>query len=412
MENPGQPEGRPMDTEMRRTRRDFLVAAGAVGAGMLLTGSSSIAAAEEAKERSEKVDERHTLSVRDFGAKGDGKTDDTKAIQKALDSAAGTHGTVFVPEGVYMCGELKMSPGVGIYGFPVWSYRNSRGAVLRLNDSAANCLLNLTGAYGTMVNGICLHGGKLGGDRPIHGIMVDKPDYGSEENTPRIDGCRVEQFTGDGIRLERIWCFTVRHSQCIHNGGCGLRVRGWDGFILDNWFSGNGMAGFGAYDESASNTLTANRIEWNRQGGILIHGGSTYNITGNYIDRSGRSGIALLPRGESHSAVIAVTGNVIYRSGKPEWGKESDDDSSHARFENVRGLVFIGNTMTAGRDDGNRGQWSPDYSIVVRRLASSVIKDNVMHMGSLKELLVDRGEHDANVVIKDNVGTLQKNLNA
>jgi hypothetical protein len=399
-----------MDTEVRRTRREFLVAAGAVGAGMLLTGPGSVAAAEEknAKERSEPVVERHTLNVRDFGAKGDGKTDDTEAIQKALDSAAGTEGTVFVPEGLYLSGELRMSPGVGICGFPVWSYRNSRGAVIRLNDRGAKCLLNLTGAYGALVNGICLHGGQLGGERPIHGIMVDKPDYGSQEDTPRIDGCRVEQFTGDGIRLERIWCFSVRHSHCIGNGGCGLRVRGWDGFIMDNWFSGNGMAGFGAYDESASNTLTANRIEWNRLGGILIHGGSTYNITGNYIDRSGRSGIALLPRGGSPCGVITATGNVIYRSGKSEWGRESDYDSAHARFENVRGLVFIGNAMTAGRDDGNKGAWSPDYSIVVRRLASSIIKDNVMHEGSLKELLVDLGEHDGEtVVIKDNVGTLQ-----
>ncbi len=399
-----------MDGETRRTRREFLAAAGTVGAGMLLTGAGGIASAAEepkASERSGKMDERPPLSVRDFGATGDGKTDDTKAIQKALDSAAGTHATVFVPEGVYMCGELKMSPGTGIYGYPVWSYRNCQGAVLRLNDSSAKCLLNLTGAYGAMVNGLCLQGGRLGGERAIHGIMIDKPDYGSQEDTPRIEGCKVQQFTGDGIRLERIWCFSVRHNHSCHNGGCGLRVRGWDGFILDNWFSGNGMAGFGAYDESASNTMTANRIEWNRQGGILIQGGSTYNITGNYIDRSGRTGIAILPRGDGHSAVIAVTGNVIYRSGKPDWGKEGEFDSAHARFENVCGLTFIGNTMTAGKDDGGRGELSPDYSIVVRRLASSVIKDNVMHMGSLKELLVDRGEHGENVVVKDNVGSLQ-----
>jgi hypothetical protein len=397
-----------VDAESRRTRRDFLVAAGTVGAGMLMAGSGGIAAAGQDGERSGTVDERHALNVRDFGAKGDGKTDDTKAVQKALDSAAGVQGTVFVPEGLYLCGELRMSPGTGIYSFPVWSYRNGQGAVLRLNDSSAKCLLNLTGAYGAMVNGICLQGGRLGDERPIHGIMIDKPDYGSQEDTPRIDGCKVQQFTGDGIRLERIWCFSVRHSHSSHNGGCGLRVRGWDGFILDNWLSGNGMAGYGAYDESASNTLTANRIEWNRHGGILIHGGSTYNITGNYIDRSGRSGIAILPRGDGHSAVITATGNVIYRSGKPDWGKEGEYDSSHARFENVRGLVFSGNAMTAGRDDGNRGEWSPDYSIVIRQLASSIIKDNAMHKGSLKGLLVDRGEHGEGVVVKDNVGSLQE----
>jgi hypothetical protein len=107
-----------MGKSSRRTRREFLVAAGAAGAGMLMAGAGKAAAAEPAGERGGAVDQWHGLNVRDFGAAGDGKTDDTKAIQKALDSAAGVQGTVFVPEGVYLCGELKMSPGTGIYGFP------------------------------------------------------------------------------------------------------------------------------------------------------------------------------------------------------------------------------------------------------------------------------------------------------
>ena len=349
-----------------------------------------------------------TLNALDFGARGDGKADDTAAIQDALDAAGKTHGTVLLPAGVYQCGELKVPAGVGLQGLPAWSYRDSRGSVLRLNDGDAPCLLNLTGAYGATVNGLCFHGGGLGADKPVHGILVDKSDYGSQEDAPRIDVCRVEHFTGDGIRLERIWCFSVRHSQCIGNGGSGLRVRGWDGFILDNWFSGNGMAGFGAYDESASNTLTGNRIEWNRQGGIVVHGGTHYNITGNYIDRSGRCGIALLPRDEAICHIFAVTGNVIYRSGKPEWGKDDDHDSSHVRFENVRGLVFSGNAMNAGRDDNAKGEWSPDYSIVIRKLESSIVKDNVMHEGSLKDLVVDQGEHGPGVVVEHNVGSLKK----
>lgn len=108
-----------MDADARRTRRDFLVAAGAVGAGMLLASAGGVAAADEknAGERSEPMAERNTLNVRDFGAKGDGKTDDTKAIQKALDSAAATQGTVFVPEGLYMSGELRMSPGTAFAAF-------------------------------------------------------------------------------------------------------------------------------------------------------------------------------------------------------------------------------------------------------------------------------------------------------
>ena len=43
------------------------------------------------------------LNVRKFGAVGDGKADDTRAFQAALDAAANVNGTVFVPDGVYAC---------------------------------------------------------------------------------------------------------------------------------------------------------------------------------------------------------------------------------------------------------------------------------------------------------------------
>jgi len=42
------------------------------------------------------------VNVRDRGAKGDGKANDTAAIQRAIDEVAGTGGTVFIPNGVYM----------------------------------------------------------------------------------------------------------------------------------------------------------------------------------------------------------------------------------------------------------------------------------------------------------------------
>jgi len=40
------------------------------------------------------------VSVKKFGAKGDGKSDDTEALQKALDS--NRHGSLFFPKGIYM----------------------------------------------------------------------------------------------------------------------------------------------------------------------------------------------------------------------------------------------------------------------------------------------------------------------
>lgn len=45
---------------------------------------------------------RQTVSVKDFGAVGDGVTDDTAAIQAAIDSVKINGGTVFVPPGTYL----------------------------------------------------------------------------------------------------------------------------------------------------------------------------------------------------------------------------------------------------------------------------------------------------------------------
>ena len=47
-------------------------------------------------------------NVREFGAKGDGTTKDTEAIQKALDACAGKSGRVVVPPGTYLTGSLYM----------------------------------------------------------------------------------------------------------------------------------------------------------------------------------------------------------------------------------------------------------------------------------------------------------------
>ena len=381
------------------SRRNFVSMGAVVAASALASTASGQGTGSPAG------DEKGMLNVLDFGAKRDGKTGDTVAIQNALNAAGKTNGSVFIPQGTYLCSELKVPVGVGIHGLPAMDYRKGMGTVLKFKGGT-KCLINLTGAYGAYLFGLCLHGGDIEGG--AHGIMVDKPDYGTQEDTPRIDMCRVEHFTGDGIRLERIWCFCVRHSHCFSNKGCGLRVRGWDGFILDNWFSGNGKAGYAAYDENASNTLTANRIEWNHEGGIVIYGGSTYNITGNYIDRSGRCGITLMPSKDDYCHTLSITGNVIYRSAKPDWGLKDEFDSAHVRFEGVKGLVFTGNAMHAGRDDDDLGKYSPDYGIIAKGLECSVIKDNVLFEGVLRKVILDLGGHGPDVIIKENVGSLKK----
>ena len=88
------------------------------------------------------------LNVRDFGAKGDGQSDDTLPIQETLNKAGLINGTVFIPEGIYICSELKVPAGIGIHGLPAWSYRDGMGTILKLKDPGSKCLLNITWAYG------------------------------------------------------------------------------------------------------------------------------------------------------------------------------------------------------------------------------------------------------------------------
>ncbi len=55
------------------------------------------------------------LNVREFGAKGDGTTKDTAAIQKAIDAcAAGGGGTVTFPSGTYLSGSLHLKSFVSL----------------------------------------------------------------------------------------------------------------------------------------------------------------------------------------------------------------------------------------------------------------------------------------------------------
>ena len=344
------------------------------------------------------------IDVRDHNATGDGKTDDTAAIQAALDKAADTKATVYIPEGVFSCSTLKMRPRVGLVGNPTWTYGTNAGSVLRLRDESAKCLLDVTDALGARVIGLCLEGGRLGDG--VHGVMADKPDY-SRHDDLFIERCRIDGFTGDGIHLACAWVFTIRHCMVSYNRGNGLWYRGWDGWVLDNWISGNGEAGIGAYEENASCTFTANRIEWNRKGGIILHGGQNYNFTGNYFDRSGGPGITLLRRNKTPCQSIAITGNFIWRSGA-QLGKAITDEhqSAHIRFEGVRGVAFVGNVMQVSRDDNGRGMFSPNYAMVLKDCDQTVIANNTLFGGALKELIVDLGEHGAGFILKDNPGTL------
>jgi hypothetical protein len=337
-----------------------------------------------------------------MGATGDGKTDDTKAFQRALDAAGEAQGAVFVPAGVYLCAELQMRPKTALVGVPTWDYRSTGGTTIRLINPDASCLLNITGAWGATVDGLALDGARLG--KGVNGIFLNKPSY-AREDAFRVERCQVRNFSGDGLNLTRAWCFSVRHSMLASNQGDGLRLRGWDGFLVDNWFSGNRGAGYAAREENASVTFTDNRIEWNRQENMVITGCDGYQITGNFFDRAGTCGLALR-NGKRPCAQITITGNYFKRSGKV--ADPESYDSSQVMIEGGSGITCVGNNLWAGRDDDGRGAWTPSYGVVYKGLENCVISQNVLHEGALRQLTVDLGGHGEGVIIKDNPGRLFK----
>ncbi len=54
-------------------------------------------------------------NIREYGAKGDGVSLDTKAIQAAIDKCSATGGTILFPPGIYLSGALELKSNVDIY---------------------------------------------------------------------------------------------------------------------------------------------------------------------------------------------------------------------------------------------------------------------------------------------------------
>jgi hypothetical protein len=95
---------------------------------LLLFGLSLNAAAE------------HAVNVRDFGAKGDGVTDDTTAVQRAIDalSAAGG-GVLLFPRGTYSVTSVKLAPGA--------TYQGEEGAIIKRPPRQAKFTRTFIGSY-------------------------------------------------------------------------------------------------------------------------------------------------------------------------------------------------------------------------------------------------------------------------
>jgi|GEM_PF-4222185 len=182
------------------TRRAVLTRGGALvaGTGVAVAG---VGAAAIYGVASSSGNDDPTFDVRRFGAKGDGKTDDTASLQKAIAAARERGGIVFFPPGTFLTRRLTMYSRVHLRG------SGGDATTLRLRPGANSAIVESDGFAGltgkdrgdgiTMfsIRDLTLDGNKAKNPKGGYGLRVY--GYGYELSEVVVFDCR-----NDGIYSE------------------------------------------------------------------------------------------------------------------------------------------------------------------------------------------------------------------
>lgn len=119
------------------------------------------------------------FDVRDFGAVGNGTTLDTAAIQAAIDACAGTGGSVYLANGTFLSGMLRLKSDMTFFIAPSANLKSSQVDNLfpkqnppTNNNQLLNCRRALLYAEG--VSNLCIDGG---GTIDGSGIKTSSPSW-------------------------------------------------------------------------------------------------------------------------------------------------------------------------------------------------------------------------------------------
>jgi hypothetical protein len=143
---------------------------------------------------------QETVSVKDFGATGDGTTDDTAAIQLALN--AGTYGAVYFPTGTYkVSSALTVNPSTHVFG-------SGFDAIIKTNSATAN-IFNVSGQY------------------------VYISDLSFNSSVTRTGGYYVDILSGSSrFRMEQFWMYNAKSGICVRDTSSTVTIA--QGEILNN----------------------------------------------------------------------------------------------------------------------------------------------------------------------------------
>jgi len=196
------------------------------------------------------------VSVRSTGARGDGRADDTDAIQQAVNAG----GTVELPTGTYRLTR------------PIAINLDKTGPIALIGTGTARVVMAGAGAAFQLT-------GTLTGTA---GPTTIKPDVWERQRTPRIDGLEIlgAHPEADGIAatgtiqltITRVVVREARHAIRLHGRNRNVIIS--DVHLYNN-------RGIGVFFDAANlhqTNITGSHISYNDGGGIVVRGGNVFNI--------------------------------------------------------------------------------------------------------------------------------------
>jgi pectate lyase-like protein len=317
--------------------------------------------------------------VKDFGAKGDGVTDDSAAINKAIQSLS-RGGTVVFEEGRTYLKRKKIvvdKPGVRLWGYgaTIFAYITKKEISAHQRDHARQeaqvsiqLLAPKTGVYGlTIVSNMRV---RITGTAGTAGIHMAADDQQAIDN-------RFE-YTLNGVRVRGAKSaknFVIARNVAYRTTADAFTVmaNSWDGRILCNVVRENGDDmvsvldfGLGEPDALARVLVEGNDLGstyWGR--GIAVHGGRDVTIRNNSIAATTHAA-GILIRGGKDSYKMANVRNVVVENNKiaevqttepgynpvPNWKRTKQAAIDIRGYGEVSDVLVRGNTIAGAAFDG------------------------------------------------------------
>jgi hypothetical protein len=283
---------------------------------------------------------KDAVSVKDFGAVGDGTTNDAASIQATIDAVyAAGGGTVGIPEGIYYIGTTSIYcryANISIVG--------SGGASV-LKTSAAMTTPALYWGDGSTV------------PRPQNSVLM---------------GIAIDGNSSSNVNAHGIYCWsslaTIRDCFVRNCGGAGMYFyQSWSMWVEFNQIYGCNP---GAYIGQECNNFTffSNEVNWAAGHGIVLNGGHGVRIQNNGVEECQRYGLYVLGNAASAIREVVYEGNYHERNGKnASYPYEIYADKSGSE---ISGLRIRNNYLTNNQ--------SPTRDINIVNVNSILIENNTL----------------------------------